>query len=135
MKVFYSLVVILIAGIIYTQAQELDGKTFHISLKLIAGEGSAGSSWTEDEIHFQGDNLVTKFMKEHEHFSPAPCDVRVDSSSVPGEKMISFSAAHKNPGGSNVRWQGAVKGDHIEGSVVWVNANGTRMYSFTGMLK
>lgn len=131
MKTFVLTIIIVAAGMSYTRAQVLDGKTFHVTLTIVQGERIAGSHWTEDDLHFEGDNLIPQLMREREHFSPSPCEVKVDSSS--GE--ITFSGANKNTSGSNVRWQGMVRGDHIEGSVVWVNTGGTRMYSFTGKLK
>ena len=72
-------------------------------------------------------------MSEREQFPPASCEIKIDSPS--GEKIITFSAAHRNPGGSTIKWEGTVKGDTIEGTAAWKNAQGLRTYSFTGTLK
>lgn len=132
MKTVISIIIILTAGVLYAQTQnkELDEKTFHINLKLIKGKKVQGSKWSEDNISFKSGNLIPEFMQEHEHFPPAPCQMNTNSS-----KVISFSATHKNPNGSEIRWEGTINGNTIKGTAVWTNMHGPRTYSFTGTLK
>jgi hypothetical protein len=135
MKAVISLLILLTAGISFIQAQknELDGKTFPIKLKLIEGKSSAGLMWATDELSFNNGNLNSKFMSKREQFPPAPCEIKVNS--VSGENIISFSAAHRNTGVSDIKWEGTVRGNKIEGTAVWTNMQGPRTYSFTGILK
>jgi len=135
MKIFVSTFILLITGIFYTQAQksELDGKTFHIKLKLIDGKRVEGSTWLEDEITFKGGNLKLKDMSRREKFPPAHCEIKADPTA--GEKTIAFSASHNNPFGSDIKWDGTVTGNSIKGTAVWTNIHGPRTYSFSGTAK
>jgi hypothetical protein len=137
MKTFVISTIIFLTGIFYTSSQAqstiLDGKTFHIKLTLVEGKKSAGLVWTEDELSFSKGNLNSKFMSKREQFPSAHCEIKVDSTSV--EKTISFSASHKNRGVSDIKWEGKVTGNKVEGTAVWTNMQGPRTYSFTGTLK
>src|SRR5690349_19163415 len=134
MKTLLISVLILFTGVYTTlraQSTKLDGKTFQIKLTITKGNPKAGSTWTKDVITFSEGNLNAEFMAEHEGFPPAACKIKVDSAS--GE--ITFSASHKNKGGSNIKWEGKIVGDKIEGTAIWKNIHGPRAYSFTGTLK
>ncbi len=135
MKIFISTIILLIAGFFYTQAQseELNGKTFHIKLKLIKGNKSAGLRWTKDELSFGDGTLTSKFMSKREEFPAAPCEIKMVSSEE--KKIISFAAAHRNTGVSDIHWTGTIKGNKIEGSAIWTNMQGSRTYSFSGTIK
>lgn len=137
MKTLIISITLLFAGVFYTSSQaqstELDGKTYNIKLKIVKGNPRAGSTWTNDELIFKEGNLNSEFMTEHEGFPPAQCEIKVDSAS--GEKTITFSASHKNKSVSNIKWEGKIVGNKIEGTAVWTNMQGPRTYSFTGTLK
>lgn len=135
MKLIISFVIVLLTGTFYVQAQksELEGRTFHIKLTLIEGKGVQGSAWTEDEIIFTRGRLNPKYMGKHEQFPPAPCEIKVGEFS--GKKVITFSAAHRNRGESDIKWEGTVTGNRIEGTAIWTNMHGPRTYSFTGETK
>jgi len=139
MKTIIALIIALITGISFyassqTQKQdkELDNKTFRIKLKQTDGKNS-GWQWTEDEISFKAGTLKSKFMSKHEQFPSADCSITVDASSA--EKIIGFSAAHKNTGVSDIKWEGTVTGNKIKGTAVWTNMQGTRSYTFSGTIK
>src|SRR5712671_6732921 len=107
MKTFIISTIIFLTGIFYISSQaqstELDGKTFHIKLKIVKGNKSAGLTWTADDLSFEKDNLSSKFMSKREQFPPAYCEIKIDSAS--GKKTITFSASHTNTGGSVINWE------------------------------
>jgi hypothetical protein len=135
MKTFILSTIVFLTGAFYTSSQaqstELDGKTFHIKLKIVEGNPKAGSTWIDDVLVFKKGNLNSQFMTKREGFPPAPCEIKIDS----GEKTITFSASHKNKSVSDIKWEGKIIGDKIEGTAVWTNIQGPRTYSFTGTLK
>ena len=131
MKIFLSTIILLVAGTFNAQAQhELDGKEFLIKLKLVEGKRSAGLLWEEDVITFRADHLKSRFMSQREQFPPAPCERKVEDAS--GDKIITFTASHRNTGVSDIKWEGTVRGNKIEGTAVWTNMQGPRTYSFEG---
>ena len=98
-------------------------------------ETSAKKPKTEkDEISFKGEKLGSKFMTTEHQFPASPYSATVDSSS--SSKDITFQAAGKNPDKEEIKWDGTVSGDAIEGTAVITTKKGkTIEYSFTGDLK
>src|SRR5258706_9290568 len=91
MKATIALIIALITGASFyasSQNNKLDGKTFRIKLKLIDGKRVEGSTWLEDELTFKAGSLTPKYMSKHEHFPPAPCEIKVDTASE--ERTVSF---------------------------------------------
>src|SRR2546425_56377 len=82
----------------------LNGRTFTIKLTNTIGDRK-GWAWATDELSFDSDQLISKVMSEHEHFSPASFTITVDSSSP---ETTVFEATGSNPGGSEIKWQGTV---------------------------
>src|SRR5262245_20319861 len=137
MKTVIIYAIIFLAGVFYNSSQaqstEIDGKTFHIKLKLIKGNTSAGLKWKKDYLSFGDGNLNSEFISTREQFPTAHCEIKIDFTS--GKKIITFSASHKNTGVSNIKWEGKVIRNKIEGTAIWTNMQGPRTYSFKGTLK
>ena len=105
----------------------LDDRTYSIHLKMT--EGKKGNwQWVNDELVFSDGKLKAQFMNKKERFSPS--DVVVSGSSE-----ISFESTMHNPGGSEIKWNGTIKGNTIFGTAVWTNLSGTHSYSFKGTAK
>jgi len=87
-----------------------------------------------DEISFKSEKLNSKFMISQNHFPAAIYTVSVDSSS--GSKEISFQSDGKNPDGEEIKWEGTVTDDAIEGTAI-ISKKGKmkKEYSFIGNLK
>jgi len=136
--VISSLLIFLLSASISVSAQakhknnELDGKIFHITLKMTDGQRK-GWQWVTDDVSFKKGKLKSKVMSEREEFPAADCTTTVDSSSH--EIIISFSASHKNTGVSNIKWEGTVTGNKIQGTAIWTNMQGVQTYSFKGTLQ
>lgn len=87
-----------------------------------------------DEITFKNDKLNSKFMSAENKFSAAAYTVTVDSTASP--KTITFQSLGKNPDGEELKWDGTVTDDNIEGTAVISKKGKTKKeYSFTGTLK
>lgn len=87
-----------------------------------------------DEISFKNEKLNSKFMISQNHFPAATYTVSVDSSS--GSKDISFQSEGKSPDGEEIKWEGTVTDDAIEGTAVISKKGKTKKaYSFSGNLK
>ncbi|MBI3500293.1 MAG: hypothetical protein HY063_00715 [Bacteroidetes bacterium] len=87
-----------------------------------------------DEISFKGEKLNSKFMTSENKLPAAAYTVSVDSSS--SSKDATFQSSSKNPDGDEVKWDGTVSGESIEGTAVITTKKGkTIEYSFTGNLK
>jgi len=74
-----------------------------------------------DEISFKNEKLNSKFMTAQNHFPAAAYTVSVDSSSNPA--TITFSSEGKNPDGEEIKWEGTVTDNDIEGRIV-ISKNG-----------
>lgn len=88
-----------------------------------------------DEISFKSDKLNSKFMTTENKFPAAAYTVSVDSSSSP--KTITFSSDIKNSDGEELKWDGTITDDAIEGTAVITSKKGKTKaeYSFSGNLK
>ena len=87
-----------------------------------------------DEVTFKGDKLNSKFMSTEYKFSGAAYTVTVDSSS--GSKEFTFSCLSKNPDGEELKWDGTITDDAVEGTAVISKKGKTKKeYSFSGTLK
>ena len=87
-----------------------------------------------DEISFKGEKLNSKFMSQEQHFPAAAYTVSVDSSS--STKTITFESASKNPAKEEVKWQGEISDDAIEGTATITTKKGKEIqYTFSGNLK
>lgn len=87
-----------------------------------------------DEISFKGEKLNSKFMTTENKFPASVYTVSVDSSASP--KTITFSSEGKNPDGNEIKWDGTVTDDAIEGTAVITTKKGkTIEYSFSGTMK
>ena len=88
----------------------------------------------QDEITFKSDKLNSKFMSTENEFKAAPYTLTVDSSS--SEKIITFEATGKNPSDEEIKWNGTVTGEALEGAVqISKKGKVKKEYSFTGTLK
>jgi hypothetical protein len=114
----------------YAQINVPDGKTFSITLKMTTGKRTDWQ-WTHDEISFASGHLKSKVMMSSEHFDAPFCKWTPDSVS----KTIRFETTSKNLYVSEIKWQGVVTGNKINGTAIWKNASGIQTYSFTGTLK
>ncbi|MBK5284330.1 MAG: hypothetical protein JJE25_02920 [Bacteroidia bacterium] len=138
MKISFSLLLtvficisLFATGQIKKNKYAINDKTFTIQLKLTSGERK-GWQWAKDEISFKAGMLRSKVMSKKEEFPSAKCIFTNDSGSA---NTISFEANHKNTGVSNIKWQGKVEGDKIEGTAELTNIRGTFIYSFSGTWK
>jgi hypothetical protein len=108
----------------------IDGSTYSLVMKKTSGK-RIGWDWTSDEISFRHGTIKSKVMSYHEHFPDAVCAFITDSA----DHAVHFNASSKNPGGSEILWNGTVNGNKISGVAIWKNMQGTQEYSFSGMLK
>lgn len=110
----------------------LVNKVFVVELTETTGK-KVGKMVTE-ELSFKGDKLNSKTMTSVNHFPPALYTVTVDSSSTPPD--VTFISEGKNPDGEDVKWEGIVTGDEIEGTAV-ISKKGKvkKEYAYTGTLK
>jgi hypothetical protein len=69
-------------------------------------------------------------MSQHEQFQPASIDYSTDD-----HEKIHFKCSAKNNTLSKLEWRGTIPGNHIDGKVVWHNAQGIQSYKFSGTLK
>ena len=87
-----------------------------------------------DEISFKSDKLNSKFMTRENHFPPDFYTVSVDTSSKP--PVFTFTCESKNTDGEDIKWEGTVTGDDIEGAATISKKGKTkREYSYTGSIK
>lgn len=107
-------------------------KTYTVEMAETTAK-KAGKTET-DEISFKSEKLNSKFMISQHHFPAAIYTVSVDSSSE--VKEISFQSEGKNSDGEEIKWEGVVTDDAIEGTVVISKKGKTKKeYSFSGNLK
>ena len=121
---------------VFAQKKEKDkflvNKVFTVDLTETGGKKTAKPE--SDEISFKGDKMNSKFMVSEYKFSSAAYTVSVDSSS--GSKEITFSSNGKNPDGEEIKWDGTVTDDAIEGTAVISKKGKTKKeYAFSGALK
>ncbi len=110
----------------------LAGKTF--TVELTDKNAKKKDKPTADEISFKGGKLNSKFMSAENKFPASVYTAQSDSSSSGND--ISFSAEGKNPDGEEIKWQGTVSGEAIEGTAVISKKGKTKKeYSFSGNLK
>ena len=88
-----------------------------------------------DEISFKSEKLNSKFMTTENKLPAGPYTVSVDSSASP--KTITFQSESKNADGEELKWDGTITDEAIEGTAVVTNKKGKTVhdYSFTGTLK
>ena len=87
-----------------------------------------------DEISFKSEKLNSKFMTAQNHFPAAAYTVTVDSSATPA--TISFVSEGKSSDGEDIKWEGTVTGDDIEGTATISKKGKTKKeYSYTGSVK
>lgn len=111
----------------------LVNKVYVVELTETTGK-KVGKMVTE-ELSFKGDKLNSKTMTSLNHFPAAPyVVVSVDSSATPPE--VVFTSEGKNPDGEDIKWEGTVTGDEIDG-IATISKKGKvkKEYAFTGTLK
>ena len=88
-----------------------------------------------DEISFKSEKLNSKFMTTENKLPAGPYTVSVESSASP--KTITFQSESKNVDGEELKWDGTITDEAIEGTAVVTNKKGKTVhdYSFTGTLK
>lgn len=121
---------------LFAQKKEKDkvlaNKIYTIELTETGGK-KAGKP-VSDEISFKGDKLNSKFMASENKFPASAYTVSVDSASNP--KTITFQSDSKNPDGEELKLNGTITDDAIEGTAVVSKKGKTKKeYSFSGDLK
>ncbi|TAL59714.1 MAG: hypothetical protein EPN85_08795 [Bacteroidetes bacterium] len=87
-----------------------------------------------DEISFKSEKLNSKWMTSNNHFPAAPYTVEVDSSSTPW--TVTFTSEGKNTDGEDIKWEGTVTGEEIDGTATLSKKGKTKKeYAYTGTLK
>lgn len=111
----------------------LAGKVFVVELTETTNK-KVGKMVAE-EISFKSEKLNSKTMASQNHF-PAALYVVTDVDSASAPPTISFSSEGKNPDGEDVKWEGTVTGDEIEGTAI-ISRKGKvkKEYAYTGALK
>lgn len=124
----------------------LANKVFKVEIKIEDKHEDHLPKFKEDEITFKSGKLNSKFINKKHKFLPAAYTVTIDSSSAPmkygvrtfgqTEKRIVFEATGKNPSGEQIKWEGTVTGEDIDGTVI-ISLKGkvVKEYSFSGFLK
>jgi archaellum component FlaF (FlaF/FlaG flagellin family) len=120
----------------FAQKKEKDkvlaNKVYTIDLTETGGKKTPKPE--SDEISFKSDKLNSKYMTTEYKFPAAAYTVTVDSSSA--AKEITFSSLGKNQDDEEIKWDGTVTDDAIEGTAVISKKGKTKKeYSFTGTLK
>lgn len=89
----------------------------------------------EDEISFKGGKLNSKYITTELHFTAPEYTVSVDSSASPVE--ITFTSEGKNTDENQIKIDGTVTDDAIEGTAVITSKKGktTGQYAFSGNQK
>ena len=110
----------------------LAGKIYTVEMAETTGKKVGKKD--NDEISFKSEKLNSKFITTSVHFPAAPYIVTVDSTSTPPD--ITFTSEGKNTEGEDIKWEGVITGDDIEGTAV-VSKKGKvkREFSYTGTLK
>jgi len=87
-----------------------------------------------DEISFKTEKLNSKFMTTENKIPAGPYTVSVDSTASP--VGITFQSESKNGDGEELKWEGTVTDEAIEGTAV-ISKKGKvkKEYSFSGTLK
>lgn len=110
----------------------LTGRIYTIEMSETTGKKVGKTK--SDEIAFKSEKLNSKFMTSENHFPAALYTVTVDSSSTP--PAISFVSEGKNSDGEDIKWEGTITGDDIEGSALITKKGKTKKeYSYTGSIK
>ena len=110
----------------------LVGKIYTVDMAETTGKKVGKKA--NDEIAFKGEKLSSRFMTSENHFPAALYTVTVDSSSTP--PVISFVSEGKSSDGEDIRWEGTITGDDIEGSAIITKKGKTKKeYSYTGSIK
>jgi archaellum component FlaF (FlaF/FlaG flagellin family) len=121
---------------VFAQKKEKDkvlaNKIYTIELTETGGKKHAKPE--SDEISFKGEKLNSKFMTSEYKIPAAPYTVSVDSSATP--KTITFQSESKGQDGEELKWDGTITDEAIEGTAVISKKGKTKKdYSFTGSLK
>jgi uncharacterized protein (TIGR03067 family) len=110
----------------------LANKVFTIDLTETGGKKTPKPE--SDEISFKGEKMSSKFMTQEYKFPSSAYTVTVDSSASP--KTITFQSLGKNPDEEEIKWDGTITDDAVEGTVVITKKGKTKKeYSFSGTLK
>jgi hypothetical protein len=110
----------------------LANKVYTIDLTETGGKKTPKPE--SDEISFKGDKMNSKYMSTEYKFAAAAYTVTVDSSSA--SKEITFSCLGKNPDGEEIKWDGTITDDAIEGTAVISKKGKTKKeYTFSGTQK
>ena len=87
-----------------------------------------------DEINFNGEKMSSKFMSSENGFQASPYTVTVDSSASP--KTIAFEVLGKNSDSEELKLNGTITGDAVEGTATVTRKGKTKHeYTFSGNLK
>ncbi len=111
----------------------LANKLFVVDIAEVTGKKVGKKAM--DEISFKSEKLNSKFMTKENAFPAALYTItEVDSSSTPW--VITFISEGKSQEGEDIKWQGTVTGDDIEGSaIISKKGKAKKEYSYTGALK
>ena len=110
----------------------LVNKTYTVEITETTGKKVGKTD--NDEISFKSEKLNSKWMTTNNHFPAALYTVSVDSSSTP--PSFTFTSEGKDQDGQDIKWEGSVTGDDIEGTAVISKKGKTKKeYAFTGALK
>ena len=110
----------------------LTGRIYTVEVSETTGKKVGKTK--SDEIAFKSEKLNSKFMTSENHFPAAAYTVTVDSSSTPA--TISFVSEGKNSDGEDIKWEGTITGDDIEGSAIITKKGKTKKeYAYTGSIK
>jgi hypothetical protein len=111
----------------------LASKVFTVELTETTGKKVIKT--VTEEISFKSEKLNSKTMTSQNHFPAALYVVEdVDTTSTP--HVVTFSSTGTNPDGEEVKWEGTVSGDEIEGSAIITKKGKTKKeYAYTGTLK
>jgi hypothetical protein len=110
----------------------LAGKIYTVEMAETTGKKVGKKA--NDEIGFKSEKLNSKFMTTENHFPAALYTVTVDSSSTPA--TISFVSEGKNSDGEDIKWEGTITGDDIEGTAIITKKGKTKKeYAYTGSIK
>lgn len=104
------------------------------TIEIYETGGKKASKHEQDEISFKNDKLNSKFISGEYKFPASPYTVSVDSSSSP--HTITFESETKNQNEEELKWEGTITGEDIEGTAIISKKGKTKKeYYFLGNLK
>ena len=134
-KVMFSIAAVAMSIHLFAQAKEkkvkdkiLANQTYSVEITETSAKKAKPKP---DEISFKSEKVSSKSLTAESHFTPMPYTVvSVDTSSV--ERTVMFEAVGKS-GDEDVKWEGTITGDAIEGKIQTTKKGKTKHeYSFTG---